>query len=147
MRSIISHMSTQKNPIYSYIIGVFPGLTCSNFLYMIVVMGFTGCMDSNNYIQPFWCIIRCMKFFNYWECIFNGCLMEFRGAWQRHQAVESFVHIINEGGAAAAVVILHIRLHTQPLFRRHMISSWKYAVSMVKYSINKAHIFLEKVDS
>ena len=147
MRSIISHMSTQKNPIYSYIIAVFPGLTCINFLYMIVVMGFTGFMDSNNYIQPFWCIIRCMKFFNYWECIFNGCLMEFRGAWQRHQAVESFVHIINEGGAAAAVVILLSHLHTQPLFRRHMISSWKYAVSMVKYSINKAHIFLEKVDS
>ena len=61
-----------------------------------------------------------------------------RGDWQRRQGVESFVHIINEGGEAAAVVILLSRLHTQPLFRRHMISSLKYAVAMVKYSITKA---------
>ena len=123
MRSIISHMSTQKNPIYSNINAVFLGLTCINFLYMIVVTGFAVWMDSNNYIQPFWCVIRCILFFNFWEWIFNGCLRDVRGAWYRHQVVESFVHIINEGGEAAAVMILLSRLHTQPLFRRHMISS------------------------
>ena len=69
-----------------------------------------------------------------------------RGDWQRRQGIESFVHIINEGGAAAAVVILLSRLHTQPLLRRHMISSLKYAVAMVKYSITKAQKVGERVD-
>ena len=108
--------------------------------------GFTVWMDSNNWMQPFWCIIRCILFFHNWECIFNGCLRDVRGAWQHHQVVESFVHIINEGVVAAEVVILLSRLHTQPLFRRHMISSWKYAVAMVKYSITKALNFGIRVD-
>ena len=108
--------------------------------------GFVVWTDSNNYIQPCWCIIRCILFFHNCECIFNGCLREVQGPWQHHQVVESFVHIINEGGEAAAVVILLSRLHTQPLFRRHMISSWKYAVAMVKYSITKALNLSIRVD-
>jgi len=103
-------------------------------------------MDSNNCIHPFWCVIRCMYFFQllrvYFQWVFDGV----SGGLVTNQAVESFVHIINEDGAAAAVVILHSRLHTPPLFRRHMMSSWKYAVAMVKYSIIKAPRWWQKAD-
>ena len=64
-----------------------------------------------------------MLFFQLLRVYFQCVLMDVQGAWQPHQAAESFVYIINEGGRAAAAVVLHSRRYTQPLLSRHMISS------------------------
>ena len=51
---------------------------------------------------------------------------------------ESFIHIINGGGAAVVKVISHRRRYTLPLLRRHMSSSGKCAVTMIEYTKTKA---------
>ena len=56
---------------------------------------------------------------------------------------ESFVHIMNGGGAAAAKVISHSRCYKLPLLCRHMSSSGKCVVTMVKYTKTKAPKFRE----
>ena len=72
------------------------------------------------------------------ECIFIVWLGDVKWHWQLQQAAEPFAYIINEGWRAAAVVILRRRCYTPPLLHRHMSSSGKWVVTMVKYSITKA---------
>ena len=59
-------------------------------------------------------------------------------SWQPYLGVESFVHIINREGAVAAKEISHCRRYTLPLLRRHMSSSGKCAVTMIKCTKTKA---------
>jgi hypothetical protein len=62
-------------------------------------------------------------------------------SWYLYRVAESFVHIINGGGSATAEVISHRRRYTLPLLRRHMSSSGKCAVTMIKYTKTKAPKF------
>ena len=139
------YIPTQNIYIYSLPIDLLENMNYTAFYYMIILKRWVGFMELVYNVQPIWRVAVCMNFGLFlWEYIWlrqRGV----RRSWQPYRGGESFVHIINRGGAAATE-ISHCRRYTLPLLRRHMSSSGKCAVTMVKCTKTKAPKIWEPAD-